>query len=344
MKTNGLLTLSMILIGLQGFTVAAHAAAGDLPNLSCKQLTALVARQGDEGLSTLTPTFANVAYGLAPLQKLDVYRDPKFAKTLEPLPIIFMVHGGAWCIGDKSVTKVVDNKVTRWTPKGFIFISVNNRMVPDGADPYVQATDVATALAYVQANAEKWNGDPKKIILMGHSAGAHLVSLVSTSGEIKRATGVKPILGTVSLDSAVMNVPEIMNMTHYPFYDDAFGTDKKFWVKTSPYHQIPTSTMSPLLGVCGTGRPDSCPQAHDFITKAGKGQVLEQDLSHGEINELLGLPGSYTDAVETFMGSLDTTVKRRLATPAAGTVTTSPVKSVERPVPIEDPTILPTTY
>lgn len=330
MTKTGILTLTLLLAGLHGFSITANA-AGELPNLSCKQLVALASRQGEDATTTIQPAFPNVAYGLGPKQKFDVYRDPKFAKTLEPLPVIVMVHGGAWCVGDKSASNIVDNKVTRWTPKGFIFVSVNNRLVPDGADPYVQATDVATALAYVQANATKWNGDPNKIILMGHSAGAHLVSLVSTSGNLKRATALKPILGTVSLDSAAMNVPEMMEMDHYPFYDDAFGTDKKFWIKTSPYHQLTTSTVQPILAVCGTGRPDSCPQAHDLITKAGKGQVLEEDMSHGDINVLLGLESPYTIAVENFMGSLDSTVKRRLATPVTGTTTTGPVKSVRLP-------------
>lgn len=312
--------------------------SGGMVNLSCEKLVKVMDKNRGSGLEAATkPEFGDIAYGSDPLQTIDVYRADKKDCPIsydEPLPIIVMVHGGAWCIGDKSAGKVVDNKYARWAPKGFIFISINNRMIPDGADPYAQATDVANAMAYIQSHATEWNGDPKKIILMGHSAGAHLVSLVSTSGEIKRSAGLKPWLGTISLDSAVMNVPEMMEMKHYAFYDDAFGADKKFWIKTSPYHQISTSMTLPWLGVCGTGRPDSCPQAHAFATKLGKGQVLEEDMNHGEINDLLGVPGPYTDAVEAFMGSLDPVVKKHL---------TSGVKSVEHPEPIENPIGIPNT-
>lgn len=73
--------------------------------------------------------------------------------------MIFMVHGGAWMIGDKGNKGVVDNKVKRWAPQGFVFISANYRLCP-AADPLKQARDVARALAFAQSQAGSFGADP----------------------------------------------------------------------------------------------------------------------------------------------------------------------------------------
>lgn len=256
-----------------------------------------------------TPSFANIAYGPSTDQKLDVYA-PSNARNA---PIIIMVHGGAWCIGDKQMDKVTINKVARWLPRGFIFVSINYRMLPTSLD--VQAQDVASAVAYVQSHASTWGGDGHRIILMGHSAGAHLVSLVGSEPQYFANTGLQPWLGTVSLDSATINVPATMNSRHFKLHDDAFGTNPQYWKSLSPFDQMSTRSL-PWLGVCSRHRSDSCPQAHEFSNALGQlrilGGVSEQDLSHGEINDTLGLPSAYTDTVEDFMRKLDPVVAQHL--------------------------------
>ena len=68
----------------------------------------------------------NVPYGPDKPQAMDVYLPP----APNAAPIILMVHGGAWRFGDKRHPPVFENKVARWVPKGFIFVSVNYPMVP----------------------------------------------------------------------------------------------------------------------------------------------------------------------------------------------------------------------
>ena len=63
---------------------------------------------------------------------------------------------------------------------GIIFVSVDYRMLPQ-QDALAQADDVARALAFAQSRARSWGGDPGKFILMGHSAGAHLVALLAAA-------------------------------------------------------------------------------------------------------------------------------------------------------------------
>ena len=265
---------------------------------------------------------ADVPYGADPAQRMDVYVPTSPTTGTNSLvasavraPVIFMVHGGGWRHGDKAMGRVVQEKVNRWVPKGFILISINYRMLPD-APVAVQERDVQAALMAAQQRAGTWGGDPNRFILMGHSAGAHLVALLNARAPQALREGAWPWLGTVSLDSAMMNVPARMRAPHLPLYDDAFGTDPAYWVAMSPLHQW-TAGAPPMQMVCSTQRADDPCQQSDAMARhvrnqGGRAEVLPQDLDHGEINAQLGLDSDYTRAVEAFMGSLDAEVARRL--------------------------------
>lgn len=274
------------------------------------------------GTAGPVPDRENIAYGPEALAKLDVFL-PKPANS-EPAPIIVMVHGGGWCIGDKSNVGVTANKVARWVPRGFVFVSVNYPMVNDGANAAAQARHVARAVAFVQRNADKWGGDPARLILMGHSAGAHLVSLVGADALLRKANALRPVLGTISLDAGALDVVRQMPNV-YPFlrtrYREAFGRTEAEWIAASPFHQL-DGTASAWLGVCSTTRRDDpCGQAQAYAEKGKslglRAAVLAEHLGHGAINKELGLPGRYTDDVEAFMASLDSVVGKLLSSRSA---------------------------
>ena len=247
----------------------------------------------------------NLAYGSDPLQKLDVYQ-PAGA---EGAPIILMVHGGSWKRGDKAASGVVHSKVEHYLPKGYLVVSINYRLSP-AVNPLTQAKDVASALVFTQENAAKWGGSARSVILMGHSAGAHLVALVSADPMYAQDAGALPWLGTIALDSAAYNVVTVMSAPHLPLYDPIFNHDEQLWRDASPTLRL-SGNPSPLLLVCGSRRADSCPQANGFATAADtlgtRTQVYPIDLSHGEINSELGAPGPLTDTVDTFLDSLNLT-------------------------------------
>jgi acetyl esterase/lipase len=244
----------------------------------------------------------NIAYGADPAQRLDAYLPPQPSRA----PILVMVHGGGWRWGDKDNAGVIDNKVQRWLPKGIIFISINYRMAPE-APPLTQAEDVARALATVQHLAPGWGGDPGNVILMGHSAGAHLVALLTAAPEIATGQGAKPWKGAVLLDSGALNVPAIMTAPHWPLYDSAFGDDPAAWWAASPFHRLSGPTP-PMLAVCRRRGNESCPANEAFARRAnvlgGRVEVVPVALSHAQINRQLGLPGPYTARVEAFMRAL----------------------------------------
>lgn len=246
----------------------------------------------------------NVPYGSDPLQKLDVYMP---ATPVHDAPVILAVHGGGWYQGDKMDPGLVRNKVETWVRAGAIFISVNYALVPR-VDPLDQALDVAQALAYAQAHAADWGAGPDRFVLMGHSAGGHLVALLAAEPSMATSLGARPWLGTIALDSAVYDVPAAMTNPYHPaLYDLAFGRDTALWNAASPMQQL-HDRMTPFLAVCTPQVAGSCQRAQDFVTKAtsygAHASVLQENLSHGEVNSQLGLPSTYTAAVGDFLDAL----------------------------------------
>jgi len=244
-------------------------------------------------------TWHDLAYGDAARHKLDVYA-PKGAKGA---PIILMVHGGGGFMGDKANTSVYLNKGGHYLAKGYVFASMNYRLVPD-VNPVQQAEDVARALRFVQANAKLWGGDAQRVVLMGHSAGAHLISLMHVDPAFAKDAGAAPPLAAVSLDSGAYDVSAIMKRSHSPFFDHVFGKDKNFWRTASPIHRI-AGKPSPMLLVCSSRSKESCAQSQAFkaalLKEKAAAQVVAEDLSHREINTDLGLKGAYTQRVDAFL-------------------------------------------
>jgi acetyl esterase/lipase len=243
----------------------------------------------------------DVAYGSDAAQRIDVYHPAK----ADNAPIIMMVHGGGWRRGDKGGPSMVKNKVMHWVNnKDCVLISVNYRVVPE-ANPAQQGEDIGRAIAFAQGKAKSWGADPARLVLMGHSAGAHLVSLVSADGSLISRFGGHPWLATVSIDSAAFDVEAIMNRKHYGLYDTAFGSDPALWREASPMHRLKGKPAVPMLLVCSSKRSDSCPPAQEFATKAngfgGQVKVLPVDLNHAQINDQLGTDGAYTAAVDEFL-------------------------------------------
>ena len=122
-----------------------------------------------------------VPYGSDPLQKLDLYvPDGKAA----PRPVILFVHGGGFTRGDKHGPFYPDN-ITGWAAKhGMVGVNIDYRLAPK--DPWPAAVkDVGAAIAWVHANIAKYGGDPDRIVIWGHSAGANDVADYAAHPEVQ---------------------------------------------------------------------------------------------------------------------------------------------------------------
>ncbi len=103
-------------------------------------------------------------------QTLDVYAPAEGVNH----PVVVWIHGGGWHSGDK---KEVQKKPQAFTDKGFVFVSINYRLLPHVTIKQM-AGDVAKAIRWTHDHAKDYGGDPDTIFVMGHSAGAQLAALV----------------------------------------------------------------------------------------------------------------------------------------------------------------------
>jgi acetyl esterase/lipase len=131
-------------------------------------------------------------------QMLDLFI-PTGAKG--PTPLILWFHGGGWFCGDKGGPWSEDEL----TARGYAVASVNYRYVSQGLHP-AQIEDCKAAIRYLRANAKKFNIDPKRVGVWGHSAGGHLAALLGTSGDVKALEGTGGNLNQSSRVQAVIDL------------------------------------------------------------------------------------------------------------------------------------------
>lgn len=128
---------------------------------------------------------AQVRLGEAPTQVLALYRSGQFA---EPAPVLLFVHGGSWDWGDPKHYGFVARSLA---PEGFVVALSGYRLGDQGRYP-AMLEDTAQAVAWLHANAARYGGNPERIYLAGHSAGAYNVVQVALEPRWLAAEGVPP--------------------------------------------------------------------------------------------------------------------------------------------------------
>jgi len=149
-----------------------------------------------------------------------------------------------------------------------------------------------------------WGGDPARLILMGHSSGAHVAALLSTREDLQLEAGVRPWAGSLLLDAAALDVDFMMSGTPANFMKKAFGDDLGFWAEASPKFHLGGGDPD-MLAVCSSFEWGTCPDAERFAaTGALEGveiEVLPIPKSHGEVNNHLGWDAAYTARVDAWI-------------------------------------------
>ena len=231
------------------------------------------------------PAAANadlVTYGTHPLQQLDFYRPADGFPG--PRPLILFIHGGAWAGGDKSYA-TGEAKIRHYTEAGYALASVNYRLLPE-ASIEDQASDIAAAIAALRDKAQGLGIDPGRVVIMGHSAGAHLGALVATDPQWLRGVGMAPadIAGVVLLDGAAYDVPRQIREAGPLLgiaYQLAFGDDAARQERLSPIHHVESGNASRFL-ILHITRPDSTAQAEAL------GEALAASGTPASVEEVAG--------------------------------------------------------
>jgi len=236
-------------------------------------------------------------------QKVDIY-SPEGAKNL---PVVFWIHGGGWQAGDRTNIQV---KPRAFADKGFVFVSTGYRLLPD-VDMGTIIRDVAKSVHWVHDHIAEHGGDPKRILVMGHSAGAQLAALISIDDRYLKAEGLSLgiIKGCVPVDGDTYDVPAIIDTAEtrrrvHGLPQAKWGHREKFGndpVKHRDYSavnhlaMVPDRKVPPFLILHVADHPDTAAQAERLeaaLKSAGipTKRFAARQTDHSKLNESLGLP------------------------------------------------------
>jgi acetyl esterase/lipase len=146
-------------------------------------------------------------------------------------PVVVLLHGGAWMIGDKSCLGLYSNVGRFLARHGIGAVLPNYRLSPWVRHPE-HVRDVARAFAWTRKHIARYGGDPHRLFLAGHSAGGHLVALLATDGRYLKAEGLEPsdVRGVVCVSGVYRIPPGMLEVTLGGKGPEAFGLEQLvFW-------------------------------------------------------------------------------------------------------------------
>jgi acetyl esterase/lipase len=247
-------------------------------------------------------------------QVLDVY-SPSPAKNL---PVVFWIHGGGWQTGDKTSVQI---KPQAFMDRGFVFVSTNYRLLPH-VDMGTIVRDIAKSIHWVHDHIAEYGGDPQRLFVMGHSAGAQLAALVCTDDRYLKAEGLSLaiIKGCVPVDGDTYDVPAIIETAETRRrvhgqpqakygHREKFGNDpEKHRDFSAVTHVARDKGIPPFLIMHVAEHPDTSAQAQRLADVLKSAVVTvrvypARESTHNKINADLGLPdNSGTKALFEFVG------------------------------------------
>ncbi|MBA3696615.1 MAG: alpha/beta hydrolase [Methylotenera sp.] len=211
---------------------------------------------------------ADIAYGSLPRQRLDVYL-PKQHQGKPPVVLFF--YGGSWDSGNKDNYKFA---AEAFTSSGFIAVIPDYRVYPEVKFPEFMA-DPAKAARWVKDHIEALGGDPERVFLTGHSAGAQIVIMLALNEEYLAKEQLKPsdFRGTIGLAGPYDFLPLTSERLKI-----IFGPEDQRW-KSQPINFV-TGHNQPMLLLVGlkdgtVGTHNTYNLAAKIKLKGGPVQVVE---------------------------------------------------------------------
>jgi triacylglycerol lipase len=182
----------------------------------------------------------DIQYGPAERNRLDVFTadDANGAR-----PVLIFVHGGGFTGGDKSVagSPFYDN-VPLWAARnGLIGVNITYRLAPQGTWP-AGAEDVGAAVRWTIDNIARFGGDPKRIFLFGHSAGATHAGTYAAMSQFHGGRGLG-IAGLI-LTSGIYDLADFPLTDNYRSY---IGSDASLYAERSPIAGLGKLSVPSLL-------------------------------------------------------------------------------------------------
>ncbi len=257
-----------------------------------------------ENLSSSDRIVSDVNYANSekadPRQKLDLRIPPQ----ADNAPVLVMIHGGAWCIGnrDNGNNGADSDKARFFTAHGIIYVTISYRLSPAVQHPE-HVRDIAAALKYIHDHIAEYGGDPERIYVMGHSAGAHLAALVAIDQRYIDAVKLPPqsLKGVILLDGAGYDLPRhIAELPRFGMlrgcFIKAFTEDSEKQKDASPALQVKADMHIPPFLMFYVSRRDDAKEQNTLLSNVLKRNgylartVPVDSKTHASINREIGEP------------------------------------------------------
>lgn len=289
----------LVLLGVGGFLLYRQALATEA--VAMLDSADRILHGGDGAIREV----AAVRYGRDPAQKLEMFLPSDTAAAKGPLPIVVFIHGGGWRSGDPHDYRFMARALA---PQGYAVVLAGYRFYPKARYPGM-LEDGAAALRWVADHAGALGGDPRRVVLMGHSAGAYNAVMLGLDQRWLAAQGL-------SADSLRGVVGLAGPYDFYPF--DSEATKLSFGKAPDPEETQPVvharAGGPPLLLVHGTAdtrvRPRNSVELARTMTRAGAPTraVLLDGVTHEGLIMLFARPFSRDpraiDAVLPFLAKV----------------------------------------
>jgi triacylglycerol lipase len=226
----------------------------------------------------------DIRYGAAERHRLDVFTPTGSSNR----PVLLFMHGGAYVGGDKHLAgSPFYTNIGAWAARnGMVGVNMTYRLAPQAKWPAAQE-DIGRAIAWIKANAAAQGGDPNRIYLMGHSAGASHVANYMSHSQFHGAEG--PGVAGAIIVSAFYDF-ETLNATGTFF--QYHGNDKAQYLQRSPLPALIASKVPMLFAVAEHDTPDFLQQAEVLrkgFCSAGRCQRIVMLTGHSHMSEVYSI-------------------------------------------------------
>ncbi|MCH8916830.1 MAG: alpha/beta hydrolase [Proteobacteria bacterium] len=170
----------------------------------------------------------DISYGPHERHRLDILRPRN--PVSDAMPVLVFIHGGAFVRGNKSDGIIFDNVLNYFVSRGVLGINATYRLAPEHPWP-AGADDIREVVRWIRENASEHGGDPNRIFLMGHSAGAAHVATYAFMEKLQLNGGEDGVVGAILLSGTFGEGSEASMRAYY-------GEDRALWAERLPINNI----------------------------------------------------------------------------------------------------------
>jgi acetyl esterase/lipase len=225
----------------------------------------------------------DLAYGPDDRHKLDLFAPAQ--QPVSPVPVVIYVHGGMFARGDKTVrgAPFFQNIGAFWARNNMVGVNITYRLAPKHQWPS-GAQDVGSSIKWVRDNIGSYGGDPNRIVLMGHSAGASHIAGYLFHKQIWLSGG-DGVIGAILLSGGYD--PTTRQTDARRAY---YGEDQSLWAERFPLRRVSARTVPIFIGFAEYDPPqyqlDAISLFKAICERDNRCPPMKQILGHNHMTEV----------------------------------------------------------